>query len=62
MPDSAKTKRIWQGLLKKLSEERKDIALTDQAKIFLESLDIDETTKEIPWSGREIRNGMLDAS
>jgi hypothetical protein len=62
MPDSAKQNRIWQGLLEKLGEERKDIAFTDQAKTFLENLSIDETTEEIPWSGREIRNGMFDAS
>jgi hypothetical protein len=62
MPDSAKQTRIWQGLLEKLGEERKDIAFTDQAKTFLENLSINETTEEIPWSGREIRNGMFDAS
>jgi hypothetical protein len=43
--------------LKKLSEERKDIVLTDRAKKFLEGLNEDETVKNVPWNGREIRNG-----
>lgn len=56
--DVGKQKRIWQGFLKKLADERSDIALTDRAKKFLENLDTDEKTKDIPWNGREIRNGM----
>jgi len=55
--DIGKQKQIWQGFLKKLSEERKDISLTDRAKKFLENIDEDETTKGVPWNGREIRNG-----
>ncbi|MAD84593.1 MAG: hypothetical protein CL912_16665 [Deltaproteobacteria bacterium] len=50
-------KRIWQGFLKKLSVERKDIALTDRAKKYWEGLDSDDRTKDISWNGREIRNG-----
>src|SRR5271154_2825883 len=56
--DTGKQRHIWQGFQKKLAEERKDIYLTDRAKKFLENLDKDETTKEFPWNGREIRNGM----
>jgi hypothetical protein len=56
--DTGKQNHIWQGFLKKLAEERKDISLTDRAKKFLENLDKDETTKDVPWNGREIRNGM----
>jgi hypothetical protein len=52
-----KQRRIWEGFLKKLGDERKDISLTDRAKKFLEGLDKDETTKNVPWNGREIRNG-----
>jgi hypothetical protein len=59
MLDAGKQKLIWQGFLKKLSEERKDISLTDRAKKFVESLDKDETTKNISWNGREIRNGIF---
>jgi hypothetical protein len=55
--DVGKQRLIWQGFLKKLAEERKDIALTDRAKKFLEKFQQDETTKDIPWNGREIRNG-----
>jgi hypothetical protein len=55
----AKQRRIWEGFLKKLEEERKDIALTDRATKFLERLDKDETTKDLSWNGREIRNGTL---
>jgi hypothetical protein len=47
--------------LKKLAEERKDITLTDRARKFIEGLDQDETTKDVPWNGREIRNGNLIA-
>jgi hypothetical protein len=46
--------------LKKLAE-RKDITLTDRARKFIEGLDQDETTKDVPWNGREIRNGNLIA-
>lgn len=60
--DAGKQKLIWQGFLKKLSEERKDISLTDRAKKFVEGLDKDETTKDISWNGREIRNGIFPAS
>ena len=62
MLDAGKQKLIWQGFLKKLSEERKDISLTDRAKKFVEGLDKDETTKDISWNGREIRNGIFPAS
>lgn len=55
--DTGQQRHIWQGFLKKLAEERKDIALTDRAKKFLENLDRDETTRDVPWNGREIRNG-----
>lgn len=55
--DTGKQRHIWQGFQKKLAEERKDIVLTDRAKKFLENLDKDETTKDVPWNGREIRNG-----
>jgi hypothetical protein len=47
--------------LKKLAEERKDITLTDRARKFVECLDKDETTKDVPWNGREIRNGKSTA-
>jgi Zn-finger domain-containing protein len=56
--DVTKQKSIWHGFLKKLEEEKKDISLTDRAKKFLEGLDKDERTKNVPWNGREIRNGM----
>jgi hypothetical protein len=57
--DIGKQHLIWQGFLKKLSEERKDIVLTDRAKKFLEGLSKDENVQSDPWNGREIRNGKL---
>jgi len=57
--DIGKQKRIWDGFLKKLADERKDIILTDRAKKFTERLDQDPTLKDVPWNGREIRNGIL---
>jgi hypothetical protein len=57
--DIGKQQLIWQGFLKKLSEERKDIVLTDRAKKFLEGLSKDETVQNDPWNGREIRNGKV---
>jgi hypothetical protein len=59
--DIGKQRRIWEGFLKKLAEERKDITLTDRARKFVEGLDKDETTKDVPWNGREIRNGTSTA-
>lgn len=31
--------------------------MTDGAKKFIEGLDKNEATKDVPWNGREIRNG-----
>lgn len=59
--DIGKQQKIWEGFLKKLSEERKDIALTNRAKKFLEGLDKDTTTRDVPWNGREIRNALQTA-
>jgi len=47
--------------LKRLGEQRKDIVLTDRATKLLERLDTDETTKDLSWNGREIRNGMFQS-
>lgn len=47
-------KRLWHGFLQKLANERRDIVLTDRAKRFIDNLDKGE---QIPWNGREIRNG-----
>jgi hypothetical protein len=58
--DHGKQRRIWDGFLKKLADERKDITLTDRAKKFIEGLDKNETTKDVPWNGREIRNGSFN--
>lgn len=57
--DVGNQKRIWQGFLKKLEDERNDIVLTPPAKKYWEGLDTDDKTKEITWNGREIRNGNV---
>jgi hypothetical protein len=55
--DNAKQNMIWRGFLTKLKKERKDISLTGKAETYLETLHLNEDTKDIPWNGREIRNG-----
>ncbi|KAH8602958.1 hypothetical protein B0O99DRAFT_679939 [Bisporella sp. PMI_857] len=59
--DTGKQQRIWSGFIEKLAEERKDVVLTDRAKKFLERLDKDPTTRDVPWNGREIRNALQSA-
>jgi hypothetical protein len=47
-------RHIWNNFFEKLKKERRDISVTERAKIFVRS---DETLKELELNGREIRNG-----
>jgi hypothetical protein len=47
-------RHIWNNFFEKLKKERRDISVTERAKICVRS---DETLKEMELNGREIRNG-----